>query len=104
MLSRCRRQSFSRPRVRLPPPPPPRRRRRSARRPRGAPPRRRRSARNGSAEGVNRFTFVVQVHPEGIATLENLGTQERIRISDFEAVGPQIETWLAEQREARPLR
>jgi hypothetical protein len=45
---------------------------------------------------VKRFTFVVQVHPEGISTLENLGTNERIRISDMAAVGPQIERWLGE--------
>ena len=51
---------------------------------------------------VNRFTFVVQVHPDGISTLENLGTHERVRISDLEAVGPQIESWLEEQRGVRP--
>jgi hypothetical protein len=51
---------------------------------------------------VKRFTFVVQVHPDGISTLENLSTQERIRISDLETVGPQIERWLAEQPEATP--
>jgi hypothetical protein len=53
---------------------------------------------------VNRFTFVVQVHPEGICTLENLSTRERVRISDLETVGPQIERWLAEERAARPPR
>jgi hypothetical protein len=52
---------------------------------------------------MNRFTFVVQVHPEGICTLENLSTHERVRISDLETVGPQIERWLAEQSEPRPL-
>ena len=51
---------------------------------------------------MNRFTFVVQVHPDGISTLENLATQERIRISDLGSVGPQIERWLAEQPEATP--
>ena len=52
---------------------------------------------------MNRFTFVVQVHPEGICTLENLSTHERVRISDLGTVGGQIERWLAEQREPRPL-
>jgi hypothetical protein len=46
---------------------------------------------------VNRFTFLVQIHPEGISTLENLGTHERVRISELEAIGPQIERWLADQ-------
>jgi hypothetical protein len=46
---------------------------------------------------VKRHTFVVQVHPDGISTLENLSTQERVRISDLGTVGPQIERWLADQ-------
>jgi hypothetical protein len=45
---------------------------------------------------VKRYTFVIQVHPEGISTLENLSTHERVRIGKIEAVGPQIERWLAE--------
>lgn len=44
---------------------------------------------------MNRYTFVIQIHPEGISTLENLSTHERIRVSDLTAVGPQIERWLA---------
>jgi hypothetical protein len=53
---------------------------------------------------MNRFTFVVQVHPEGISTLENLSTQERIRLSALAAVGPQIERWLAEAEDGvRPV-
>jgi hypothetical protein len=55
---------------------------------------------------VNRFTFVVQVQPDGPSTLENLSTQERIRVSDLDAVGPQIEKWLqsleTEQDQAMP--
>jgi hypothetical protein len=43
---------------------------------------------------VNRYTFVVQIQPDGPSTLENLSTQERVRVSDLEAVGPQIEEWL----------
>jgi hypothetical protein len=43
---------------------------------------------------VNRYTFVVQVHPDGLSTLENLSTQERIQVSDLADVGPQIEQWL----------
>lgn len=46
---------------------------------------------------MNRFTFIVQIHPDGISTLENLATHERVRISDLETIGPRIESWLAEQ-------
>ena len=49
---------------------------------------------------MKRYTFVVQVHPEGISTLENLSTQERIRLEELAAVGPQIERWLADAPEA----
>ena len=45
---------------------------------------------------MNRFTFVVQIQPDGPSTLENLSTQERVRIADIAAVGPQIERWLAD--------
>jgi hypothetical protein len=45
---------------------------------------------------LKRYTFVVQVHPEGISTLENLSTHERIRLPELADVGPQIERWLAE--------
>lgn len=45
---------------------------------------------------MNRFTFVVQVHPNGISTLENLSSDERVRIGELAEVGPQIERWLAE--------
>ena len=44
---------------------------------------------------MTRYTFVVQVHPDGISTLENLATHERIQIVDFATVGAQIEAWLA---------
>jgi hypothetical protein len=44
---------------------------------------------------VNRYTFVVHAYPGGAATLENLSTHERVRVSDLAAVGPQIECWLA---------
>jgi hypothetical protein len=43
---------------------------------------------------VTRYTFVVQVHPDGLSTLENLSTHERVRVTDLDAVGPQIEEWL----------
>jgi hypothetical protein len=45
-------------------------------------------------EEVTRHTFVVQVHPDGPTTLENLSTHERVRVTDLTAVGPQIEQWL----------
>jgi hypothetical protein len=48
----------------------------------------------GEKELMRRYTFVVQVHPEGVATLENLSTSERIRLGDMEEVGPQIQRWL----------
>ena len=44
---------------------------------------------------MNRYTFVIQIHPDGLSTLENLSTSERVRISELSAVGPQIERWLA---------
>ena len=43
---------------------------------------------------MTRYTFVVQIHPDGLSTLENLSTHERIRVSDLAIVGPQIERWL----------
>ena len=43
---------------------------------------------------MNRFTFVVQIQPDGPSTIENLSTHERIRVSDLDAVGPQIREWL----------
>jgi hypothetical protein len=55
---------------------------------------------------VTRYTFVVQVHPDGLSTLENLSTHERIRVSDLAEVGPQIEQWLerlAPSPTAQPL-
>jgi hypothetical protein len=45
---------------------------------------------------VNRYTFVVQVHPGGISTVENLSTHERVRVAEMDEVGPQIDRWLAE--------
>jgi hypothetical protein len=45
---------------------------------------------------MNRYTFVVQVHPQGISTLENLSTHERVSLPELSAVGPQIERWLTE--------
>jgi hypothetical protein len=45
---------------------------------------------------MNRYTFVLQIHPGGLSTLENLSTSERIPIADLEAVGPQVERWLAQ--------
>jgi hypothetical protein len=50
---------------------------------------------------VNRFTFVVQIHPEGISTLENLTTHERVPVTELAAIGLQIERWLDERPEAR---
>jgi hypothetical protein len=44
---------------------------------------------------MNRYTFVIQVHADGPSTLENLNTHELISVPDLDAVGPQIEQWLA---------
>jgi hypothetical protein len=44
---------------------------------------------------VTRYTFVVQIHPDGLSTLENLSTHERVQVTDLATVGPQIEEWLA---------
>jgi hypothetical protein len=43
---------------------------------------------------VTRYTFVVHVHPDGISTLENLATHERVLVADMAVLGPQIEQWL----------
>lgn len=45
---------------------------------------------------MQRYTFVVQVHPQGITTLENLTTTERRHIGEMSEVGPQIERWVDE--------
>jgi hypothetical protein len=49
---------------------------------------------------VKRHTFVVQVHPEGISTLEDLSTHELVRLENLAEIGPQIERWLADQPSA----
>ena len=46
---------------------------------------------------MTRHTFVVQIHPDGPSTLENLSTHERVSVPDLAAVGPQIEQWLEGQ-------
>jgi hypothetical protein len=43
-----------------------------------------------------RYSFVVQVHPDGVSTLENIATRERVKIAGLEEVGPRIECWLEE--------
>jgi hypothetical protein len=45
---------------------------------------------------MTRYSFVVQVHPDGLSTLENLATRERVKIAQLDEVGPRIENWLAE--------
>ena len=53
---------------------------------------------------MNRHTFVFHVHTDGPSTLENVSTQQRVRIGDLAALGPQIERWLAELPSAPSLR
>lgn len=43
---------------------------------------------------MSRYTFVVQVHPDGISTLENLTSHERVQILTLDEVGPRIDRWL----------
>ncbi len=43
---------------------------------------------------MNRYTFVVQIQPDGPSTVENLSTHERVRVADLSAVGSQIEEWM----------
>jgi hypothetical protein len=45
---------------------------------------------------VERFTFVLKVHPKGISTIENVSTAERVEVPELGDVGEQIERWLAE--------
>jgi hypothetical protein len=51
---------------------------------------------------MNRYTFVIQIHPDGISTLENLSTQERIRLGELTEIGPRIERWMAELARPEP--
>jgi hypothetical protein len=50
---------------------------------------------------MKRYTFVIQVHPDGISTLENLSTHERVRIVELASVGEQIELWMNGQAESQ---
>ena len=50
---------------------------------------------------MNRYTFVIQVHPGEISTLENVSTQERIALDGLDEVGPRVERWLAELADAQ---
>jgi hypothetical protein len=43
-----------------------------------------------------RRTFVVQIHADGAATVENLRTRERVPIAAMSVLGDQINAWLAE--------
>jgi hypothetical protein len=45
---------------------------------------------------VERYTFVVRVHPGGTSTIENLATSERAVVVDLSTIGPQIELWTGE--------
>jgi hypothetical protein len=49
---------------------------------------------------MNRYTFVVRIHPGGVSTLENLTTYERVKLTELATVGPQIERWLSEQSDS----
>jgi len=44
---------------------------------------------------MSRRTFVLQVYSDGLSTLENLGTRERVALTDLKALNAQVERWLA---------
>jgi hypothetical protein len=44
---------------------------------------------------ATRNTFLVQVRADGVSTLENLATRERVLIEELAGVGEQINRWLA---------
>ena len=53
---------------------------------------------------MTRYSFVIQVHPGGVSTLENLATRERVKIDELDTVGSQIERWLEElEKDEQPL-
>ena len=45
---------------------------------------------------MTRHTFVLQVYGDGLSTLENLDTRERVALSDLGVLAAQVERWLAE--------
>jgi hypothetical protein len=49
----------------------------------------------GAGAPGTRRTFVVQIHADGTATVENLRTHERVPIA-ISSLGARIEAWLAE--------
>jgi len=51
----------------------------------------------------SRRTFVVQIHADGTATVENLATRERVPIA-ISVLGDQIEAWLAREDARSPRR
>jgi hypothetical protein len=50
----------------------------------------------GAGAPGTRRTFVVQIHADGTATVENLRTHERVPIA-ISALGARIEAWLADE-------
>lgn len=48
------------------------------------------------AERLDRHTFLVQVHPGGISTVENLRTRERVRVEELGTLGDLVERWVEE--------
>jgi hypothetical protein len=57
----------------------------------------------GPGRPGTRRTFVVQIHADGTATVENLRTHERVPIA-ISALGARIEAWLADDDGASPDR
>ena len=49
----------------------------------------------------SRRTFVVQVHDEKPATVENVLTRERVAVPSLSGIASQIESWLDDDRRKR---
>jgi hypothetical protein len=45
---------------------------------------------------TRRQTFLLQVRPDGVSTLENVGTGQRVRVDELAAVATWVERWIAE--------
>jgi len=49
---------------------------------------------------MRRRTFVIQIHPDGLTTLENIDTLERVAIGDPQEIPTQVQAWLTQEVQA----